>query len=635
MPDTTSPLFSGLIATLLILPFVGFVGVAGINRQFAGKVAVALTGIGLALSIALVMQLPEQPVALRTAWATLSGVSFGASFRIDTLAGLMLVLVHFVALLVQIYSLSYLHNEPKLSRYFSYLQLFVGAMLGIVLAGNLLVMYAFWELVGLASFLLIGFYAERPAASKAAQKAFLMNRVGDIGFLLGIFLTYYYFDTLEFDQLTTSSAPVALPTTLGLCLFMGCVGKSAQFPLLTWLPDAMEGPTPVSALLHAATMVAAGIFLLARIHPLLSPDALVVIALTGAITTIWGGYSAVFQTDIKKVLAFSTISQLGLMVVGMGTGNVGGAMFHLFTHAFFKAGLFLSAGAVIHAVDTQDMRHMGGLRKVLPATFIGYTICAAALAGVPFLSGFLSKETIIGGAFNWSAEQGGGLSYLIPVVLLLSSVLTALYMARQWRLVFWGRYRNENVLAYQVHEADWLMRGPILVLAVLSFWFWFSLNPFSAQEGWFFSLIPITDEPAHWWLAPVSVGLVLAGGWYGFRMHEPNQTSSYVRLSQEYGYLDTLYHHLIINPTLKLTSLLNRADQRIVDGAVNGAGISTVVLAQLTSAFDRFGVDGLVNGLAWLTGQVGNLSRSVQNGRVQSYITAAVVGLLVVLWWLL
>lgn len=635
MPDDTSQLVPILIATLLMLPFAGFVGVAGISRRFAGKVAVALTGAGLALSIIVAIHLPEQPITVRTDWATLSGVSFGASFRLDSLTGLMLVLVHFVALLVQVYSLSYLHDEPKLARYFAYLQLFVGAMLGIVLAGNLLIMYAFWELVGLASYLLIGFYAERPAASQAAKKAFLMNRVGDIGFLLGIFLTYYYFDTLEFDALANSAATVALPTTLGLCLFMGCIGKSAQFPLLTWLPDAMEGPTPVSALLHAATMVAAGIFLLARIHPLLSPDALVVIALTGAITTIWGGYSAVFQNDIKKVLAFSTVSQLGLMVAGMGTGNVGGAMFHLLTHAFFKAGLFLSAGAIIHAVDTQDMRHMGGLRKMLPVTFLGYTICAAALAGIPFLSGFLSKETIIGGAFDWSAAQGGGLSYLIPITLLVSSALTALYMARQWRMVFFGVYRNESLMANQVHEADWLMRGPILILTALSLWFWFSLNPFTAHGSWFFGLVPISEETTYGWLAPVSIGLVLTGGWYGFRMHEPSPTSSYVRLSQEYGFLDTLYQFLIINPTLTLTSLLNRVDQRIVDGAVNGAGISTVVLAQLTSVFDRFGVDGFVNGLAWLTGQVGTLTRSVQNGRVQSYITAAVVGLLLVLWWLL
>uniref|UniRef100_UPI003B3AAC67 NADH-quinone oxidoreductase subunit 5 family protein n=1 Tax=Spirosoma sp. TaxID=1899569 RepID=UPI003B3AAC67 len=383
MPTDASLLFSILIAGLLALPFMGFLAILALNRRIAGGFAVLLTSIGLVLSIVLATNVTAQPLIVRSEWATLSGVTLGVSFQVDGLSALMLLLVHFVALLVQIYSLSYLHDEPRLSRYFSYLQLFVGAMLGIVLAGNLLVLYAFWELVGLASYLLIGFYSDRLSASQAAKKAFLMNRVGDAGFLIGIFLTYYFFDTLELAAITGNTEGIVPSTALGLCLFMGCVGKSAQFPLLTWLPDAMEGPTPVSALLHAATMVAAGIFLLARIHPLLSPDALAVITLVGTITTLWGGYSAMFQTDIKKVLAFSTVSQLGLMVAAMGMGNVGGAMFHLLTHAFFKAGLFLSAGSVIHGVHTQDMREMGGLRKVLPTTFWTYTICASALAGVP------------------------------------------------------------------------------------------------------------------------------------------------------------------------------------------------------------------------------------------------------------
>ncbi|GAB3890724.1 hypothetical protein GCM10028825_27810 [Spirosoma agri] len=623
------------MVTLLGLPFAGFLALMRANRSLSGMLAIGLTGLGLVLSMVAVMQLPQEAVTIRSAWATVSGVSFGVSFRLDSLSGLMLVLVHFVALLVQLYSLSYLHDEPKLARYFAYLQLFVGAMLGIVLAGNLLVMYAFWELVGLASYLLIGFYTERPAASKAAKKAFLMNRVGDIGFLIGIFLTYYYFDTLEFDTLLTTDITRVPSTALGLCLFLGCVGKSAQFPLLTWLPDAMEGPTPVSALLHAATMVAAGIFLLARIHPLLSPDALVVIALVGTITTILGGYSAVFQSDIKKVLAFSTVSQLGLMVAGMGTGNVGGAMFHLLTHAFFKAGLFLSAGAVIHAVNTQDMRQMGGLRKVLPTTFIAYSVCVAALAGLPFFSGFLSKEAILGGAFGWAGEQTSALAYMVPVLLLGSSGLTALYMARQWRLIFFGSYRNESNSLAHAHEPDWLMRGPVVILAMLSVWFWFSVNPFSGHSSWFFQLIPVAEEPAIWWLAPMSIGLVAAGGWVGFQMREPNNTHGYVRLSLEYGFLDTIYHYLLINPTHKLALLLSRADRRVVDGTVNGLGVSTVVLAQITNAIDRFGIDGLINGIAWTAGQLGQLTRSVQNGRVQSYITVAVAGLLVLLWWLL
>ena len=605
------------------------------NRRIAGGLAVLLTGAGLILSIGVAMNVTEQPVLIQSEWATLSGNTFGISFQVDALTVLMLILVHFVALLVQIYSLSYLQSEPRLSNYFAYIQLFIGAMLGIVLAGNLIILYACWELVGLASYLLIGFYTDRPAANQAAQKAFLMNRIGDVGFLIGIFLTFYYFDTLELAALTAGELNGIPPTVLGLCLFMGCVGKSAQFPLLTWLPDAMEGPTPVSALLHAATMVAAGIFLLARIHPLLSPDALVVITLVGTITTLWGGYSAVFQTDIKKVLAFSTVSQLGLMVAAMGTGNVSGAMFHLLTHAFFKAGLFLSAGAVIHAVHTQDMRQMGALRKLMPTTFWGYTICAAALSGLPFFSGFLSKEAILGVAFSWSTGQHSNLSYMVPVLLLLSSGLTAFYMARQWRLVFFGDYRNKVVPSAQVHEPDWLMRGPVVIFAVLSMWIWFAVNPVSAHESWFFQIIPTIEEVVFWWLAPLSIGLVLLGGWLGFRMHEPHRQYSYVRLSVEYGFLDTIYQYLLLNPVLKLSAFLTRTDHRVIDGVVNGAGVSTVVLAYLTNGFDRFGIDGFVNGLAWIAGRLGRITRSVQNGLVQSYITAAVVSLLLLLWWLL
>lgn len=634
MPYSLLPVF------LLLLPFAGFLTVWATSRRWAGRLAIGLTGVGLITSVWLLLNLPEQPLLLQANWAVLSGMSFSVSFWLDGLAALMLLVVHFVALLVQIYSLSYLHDEARLPRYFAYLQLFIGAMLGIVLAGNLLILYAFWELVGLASYLLIGFYTDRPAAGRAAKKAFLMNRVGDMGMLIGLFLTYYYYNTLDLTALSKAGVYAVPSTVLGLCLFMGCVGKSAQFPLLTWLPDAMEGPTPVSALLHAATMVAAGVILLARIHPLLSPNALLVVALIGALTTIWGGYSALFQIDVKRVLAFSTVSQLGLMVAAMGTGNVGGAMFHLLTHAFFKAGLFLSAGVVIHAVHTQDMRQMGGLRTMLPVTFVAYTICAAALAGVPLLSGFLSKEVILGGAFAWSAPDAAvschtGLSFIVPVLLLLSSGLTALYMARQWRMVFFGEYRQEGVLPGQIHEPDWRMRGPVTLLAVLSVAFWFSMNPFSAHHSWVFTMLPVPDEPNQPWLAPVSIALVLAGGGLGFRLREPNQARPYVQLSVQYGFLDTFYQYLIINPTLKFAAWLSRTDQRAVDGAVNGAGVSSVVLAHLMHGVDRFGVDGLVNGVAWLAGRVGRLTRSVQNGRVQSYISAAVVGLLVLLWWIL
>lgn len=625
-------LLSFLLAGLFCLPFAGFLALWGVRSgKAAGWLAIVVTLLGLGLALLLATTLPGAPCTLTVSWASLATASLSFSLRFDTLTAVMLVLVHFIELLVQLYSMSYLRDEPQLSRYFAYLQLFIGAMLGIVIAGNLVVLYAFWELVGLASYLLIGFWYDRPAAAAAAKKAFLMNRIGDMGFLIGIFLTYHLLGTTEI-----SAFQAALPTLAGVCLFMGCVGKSAQFPLLTWLPDAMEGPTPVSALLHAATMVAAGIFLLARVHPLLSPDALWLVTLIGTITTVWGGYSALFQTDIKKVLAFSTISQLGLMVAGMGTGNVGGALFHLLTHAFFKAGLFLAAGAVIHAVHTQDMRQMGGLRKALPLTFWTYTICAAALAGLPFFSGFLSKEAILSGAFTWAGEQQGAAGYLIPVLLLLSSGLTALYMARQWRLIFFGESRQETASAYPIHDADTLMAGPMVLLSILSIAFWFSLNPLSAHSSWFLELFPAPEAAMPVWLAPASVGLVLVGGWLGFRMREPTfATGFWVRLSVEYGFLDQVYEVAVIQPVRRLSLFLYRTDQRLIDRLVNGIGVAFVVTAHVLSWVDQYLVDGLVNGLAGLVGQFGRLTRSVQNGRIQSYIATAVMGLLLIIWWLL
>lgn len=666
MPNDSMSTLHLLTTLIILLPFVGFLGLWLANRRWAGIGAVGLTGAGLALVILLITQTSPTPTSLSAPWATLSGSTFQLSFRLDSLTMLMLVLVHFVALLVQVYSIAYLHNEPRLSRYFAYLQLFVGAMLGIVLAGNLIILYAFWELVGLASYLLIGFWSYKPEASRAATKAFLMNRIGDAGFLIGILLTYRFFNTTELSTLATATGSTRLPTLVGLGLFMGCVGKSAQFPLLTWLPDAMEGPTPVSALLHAATMVAAGIFLLARIHPLLSPDTLVIITCLGTVTALWGGYSALFQNDIKKVLAFSTVSQLGLMVAGMGSGNPSGALFHLLTHAFFKAGLFLSAGAVIHAVHTQDMRQMGDLRKALPTTFVVYVICTAALAGLPLFSGFLSKEAILSGAFAWAGHQSSTLAYAVPVLLLVSSGLTALYMARQLQLVFFGNYRNEHTSYSAIHEPVGLMRLPMMMLAALSVAFWFALNPFSAHDSWFFRLFPTEEVNMHGpgWLALTSIVLALLGGWIGFtkaqRWQQVPASSFWIQLSVNYGFLDQFYSWLIINPIRHLAKLPKRADalltdfeqrheadtqhvieaiyhteRRIIDGLVHSVGIGTVVVAHIVHGFDRLVIDGLVNGAVWVAGQVGQLTRRVQNGRVQSYVSAAVIGLLLLLWWLL
>lgn len=631
-----------LLWLILLLPLVSGAAWLLTGRQangWAGWASAGLTVIGLLLTGWAFSLTGGQSFTLQTDWIQVSEVLVSLSFQLDALTWLMLGLVHFIALCVQVYSISYLHDEPGRYRYFGYLSLFVGAMLGVVLAGNLIVLYVFWELVGLTSYLLIGFWHRRTEAALAARKAFLMNRVGDAGLLLGIFLVLYQTGTTDLAELAARfdlTSPLA--TTAGLLLFCGCIAKSAQFPLMTWLPDAMEGPTPASALIHAATMVAAGIFLLARIHFMLTPDALTVIVAVGLITLLMSAYAALFQTDIKKVLAFSTVSQLGLMVVGMGTGNVAGAMFHLTTHAFFKAGLFLAAGSVIHGAGTQDMRQMGGLRRKMPLTFTGYMLCAAALAGIPLFSGFLSKEAILTGIFDWAAGRGP-LAYGTALLTLLSSGLTALYLARQVRLIFFGDYRNTNIPAGQVHESGLLLTVPVLVLALFSLAFPFSWNPFSPESGWFYKLIPSPEAASvpvsHGLLAGFSIAIVAMGVWLGFRLQEPaaaDQETLAVRLSRQNWYLDDFYDRWVISPSRWFAETLALFDRRAIDGAVDGTGMGTVVLAHVVGWVDRRLVDGIVNGMAWLAGRLGRLTRLIQSGRVQSYIVAAVAGLLVLIW---
>ena len=610
-----------LSVAILLLPLFGFVlcfALGKTQNDRVGWLAATTTGLGLVLSV--VETLHFAPHELTLKWFNVNNLTFSFILRTDHVALLMLLLVHFVALLVQIFSIEYLKSDPARYRYFGFIQLFLLAMLGIVLAGNLLQLYFFWELVGLCSYLLIGFWYQKPRAVWAAKKAFLLNRIGDAGFLLGIFCVYQQFQTTDFSSFTASNQ---LSTVGGLLLFCGCLGKSAQWPLASWLPDAMEGPTPASALIHAATMVAAGIFLLFRIYPLLSPDALIVIALVGAFTAVWAAYYAVYQTDIKKLLAYSTVSQLGLMVLGVGVGAPQAAMFHLCTHAFFKAGLFLGAGSVIHSTHSQDSTQMGGLARVLPVTFGSYVVCAGALAGVPLFSGFLSKDTILAAAFYWAGGQPIW-AYLIPIFALASVGLTAFYMTKQVKMIFFGTHRGQ-ISAHPISESGWLVKIPLVALAILSTSFWFSFNPINPDSNWIMPLLGGQATASPHWVAVVSTVVAFVGAFAGWKF-------DYQRfVNPRMNFSDVFFNHFLPQYTKFTARFFYQTDLKIIDRAVAYFAIGSVVLAHILAWFDRHVIDGLARFGAWAAGAAGGITRSFQNGRVQSYFVVSLVGLVLII----
>lgn len=623
---------ANLILLMLFIQLAGFAGALFKGRNAnanVGWVSTCLTGVGLGLAGVIILVAQDLPYQAGVEWFTLGEKTFTFGVLLDKAAVVMLVVVHFVALLVETYSLAYMHRERDKYRYFAFLKLFVFSMLGIVVANNLLVLYIFWELVGLSSYLLIGYWNHKMAAARAAKKAFLMNRLGDAGFLLGIFLYYQHFDTFDLAVLQTA-ALLENPqlTTIGLLLFCGCVAKSAQFPLHGWLPDAMEGPTPVSALIHAATMVAAGIYLLGRIFPLLTPTASLTIALVGLATALLGGVYALAQTDIKKVLAYSTVSQLGLMVLSMGVGGKDAALFHLLTHAFFKAGLFLGAGAVIFALhrlhgdfDDQDLRLMGGLRKQMPLTFVCYSICTAALVGLPLTSGFLSKDAILASTLAWAAQQPTALAYAVPLSAWVVVALTALYMTRQWWLIFMGDWRNPVAEIEHVQEAPLLIKLPIEVLAVLAVGVAFASNPLSVASAWFMNDVP---DPGYHWVGVVSTVVALGGMYAGYRLVAPTPFRSMDFTIN----FDRVYHRILVQPSLQVSKWLAWVDRNLIDGTVNALAQWQVWLASVVAWTDHYLVDGAANGTAWTAGQLGKLTRRIQSGYVQWYVAVAVAGLL-------
>ncbi len=551
----------------------------------------------------------------------------------------MLIVVTGISFLVHLYSIGYMVNDAGIKRYFAILGFFTFSMLGIIVADNLLLIFIFWELVGLSSYMLIGHWKEKIEASAAATKAFLMNRIGDVGFLIGLMIVWSNQNSFNLIDLSTSTEIYSWQTAASLCIFCGVIGKSAQFPLLTWLPDAMEGPTPVSALIHAATMVAAGVFLLARIHFMFTLQALDVVIIIGGITALLGALAAFVQHDIKKILAYSTISQLGFMVMAIGAGAPEAAMLHLFTHAFFKAGLFLAAGSIIHSLhqaqqqshdhfDVQDVRNLGGLQKKLPFTFLIFILCGSTLSGLPFFTGFLSKDAILTALQGWKGNEFSW-KWLLFANAFVVSFITVLYTFRMIWSVFMGDEKKTSKLL--ITESPLVMRIPLAILGLASLWFIISINPFD-YSSWIYSGLQ-SGEHFHFSMMPV-----ISGAWVTLALvtaYLIRDKSIQSALLLHNFYLDRVYTILILNPTSKLTNLTDQFDRKWIDGFIHATAYSQVILAHFTNWFDRNMIDGSVDGVAGLAKGIGSFTRSFQSGKIQLYILWAIFAIIIFLIWLI
>lgn len=575
----------------------------------------------------------EEPFIVDLTWMTIGDLRITSGILLNDLSAVMVFVVSTVSFLVHLFSIGYMAGDDGEKRYFGMLGFFTFSMLGIVLADNMVLIFVFWELVGFSSYMLIGHWRERTEAGDAARKAFIMNRIGDAGFLVGLMLIWTIHGSFSIIGIDFIDHPWA--TAAGICIFLGVVGKSAQFPLLTWLPDAMEGPTPVSALIHAATMVAAGVFLLARVNPIFTTEALLVIVITGMLTALIGALAALLQNDIKKILAYSTISQLGLMVTAVGAAAPDAAILHLFAHAFFKACLFLCAGSVIHSLhqaqhqshvhfDVQDIRNLGGLRKKLPFTFLASIVSGAALAGVPFFSGFLSKEAIFLALQQWKGESFNG-RWIIFFLAFIVSFLTALYMVRFIIKIFLGQETTTRSLS--ITEPPKIMRAPVALLGAASLWFVISWNPF-APSGWLFlekhsHSTTLTIFSATWILIAVIVG------WYVYNRNLRLKSS----LLQHTFYLDRFYDITVIAPTYYIARLTGSVDRKLIDRALHFAAYGQVTVAHLSAWWDSAIIDGSVNGVASLSRLIGSFTRSFQGGKIQLYVFWALFAIIIFLIW--
>jgi len=618
-----------------VLPLAGFI-INGVGRNtlsekmigFIGSFLV-LVSFGLSVGAFLQIQSNNHPINVTLFnWIDTGYFHVSFSFLVDQLSSLMLLIITGIGFLIHLYSIGYMHKDAGFGKFFAYLNLFVFFMLLLVLGSNYVVMFIGWEGVGLCSYLLIGFWYTNPSFADAAKKAFIMNRIGDLGFLLGIFLINQYLGSFDFATVFTNAATAHAGTIpfvlITILLFVGATGKSAQIPLFTWLPDAMAGPTPVSALIHAATMVTAGIYMIARSSILftLAPDTMHIIAIIGLATAIFAALIALTQTDIKKVLAYSTVSQLGYMFLGLGVGAYTGAFFHLMTHAFFKGLLFLGAGSVIHGVSgEQDMRKMGGLKSKLPITFITMLVGTLAISGIPPFSGFFSKDEILSHAFAQSPTL-----YILGVI---GAMLTAFYMFRMLYLTFYGKFRGTHEQEHHLHESPSTMTIPLIVLAVLSaigglLGIPESLGGHHWLQHWLEPVFSASNAVAHTAEIPqgtemllmcVSVCAAVLAIIYAYIKYNKNATvpvsdqeerSFLANLSYHKFYVDEIYDTLIRKPLDILSGFFYHV-------------------------IERMGIDGLVNGIGDAPVEASKGLRLLQTGNVGFYIFMMVIGIIAIL----
>lgn len=626
-----------LVALILVFPLIGAAinGLIGkrLRKETVGYIACGAIGLSFFVSILVFCGLLQLPPGERLfekhlfSWIESGSFKSAAGLQVDPLSSLMILVVTGVGFLIHIYSIGYMHEDKGYHRYFCYLNLFTFSMLLLVLGNNFLLMFIGWEAVGLCSYLLIGFWFEKKSASNAAKKAFVVNRVGDFGFALGIMLIFLTFHSIDFTEVFSAASHGNFEvgsftvTIITLLLFMGATGKSAQIPLYTWLPDAMEGPTPVSALIHAATMVTAGVYMIARCNVLylLSPFTMTVVASIGAGTALFAASIGLVQNDIKRVLAYSTISQLGYMFLACGVGAFAAGVFHLMTHAFFKALLFLGSGSVIHALSgEQDMRKMGGLRHHIPVTYKTFLIGTVAIAGIPPFAGFFSKDEIL----LELLVRGNFIYWMIGA---FAAFLTAFYMFRLLFMTFHGESRVDHHAMEHLHESPKNMTLPLMILAGLSFFGGFLGIPGASAITGFLS--PVFGEHGHaessaaeagvhhsawlpYLMMVISTAIALAGIFLAYQMYRkktelPGKLAGrfrviYKLLLNKY-YVDEMYDALFVNPTKKIS-------------------------VQLWKRVDSGMIDGSVNGIARLVGGIGNVLRLLQTGYIRNYAFYIVIG---------